>query len=65
MQTREYAPITTDVRMSQYGYWVVTVSVSPWQRMSVMVAAVGISPDTARELALAASLPALRREASS
>lgn len=62
---RLYTPITTHVRMSQYGYWVVTVSVSPWQRMSVMIPQVGISPDTARELALASALPALGREASS
>lgn len=64
MQRREYAPIAIDVAMSQYGYWVVTLSASPWQRMSVMIPTVGISPDTAVELALASALPALGREAS-
>lgn len=63
MAKREYQPVTTEVVMSQYGYWLVTLSVSPWQRMTVMVCQVGISPDHARALALTTGLVALGRKA--
>jgi hypothetical protein len=62
MERREYEPIAVGVTMSQYGYWVTEISVSPWQRMSVMICQVGISPDKARALALAAAGPALGRK---
>lgn len=55
----KYEPLVVNVEMSQYGYWLVSVSVSPWQRMTVMICAVGISPDTARAMALASATPAL------
>jgi hypothetical protein len=50
--SHNYAPIIADVRMSDYGYWVVTISVSPTQRMSVMVCSVGITRDEASTDAL-------------
>jgi hypothetical protein len=62
MERREYEPIDVGVTMSQYGYWIVELSVSPWQRMNVMICEVGISPDKARALALTAALPALGRK---
>lgn len=49
MAPKTYTPIVSDVRMSDLGYWVVTVSVSPWQRMSVMMCQVGISPKDAAD----------------
>lgn len=52
MAHREYDPIPVSVRMSDYGYWIAEISVSPWQRMSVMIAATGISPDQARTMAM-------------
>lgn len=58
-QPGKYEPLAVDVEMSQYGYWLVSVSVSPWQRMTVMICAVGISPDTARAMALVSAPPAL------
>lgn len=47
-----YEPIVLSVRMSDFGYWVVDVSVAPDKTVSVMVAQVGISPGQAAELAL-------------
>lgn len=47
-----YAPVILAVRMSDFGYWVVDVSVAPDKTVSIMIAEVGISPDQARELAL-------------
>jgi hypothetical protein len=58
MPPHQYEPIVADVTMSQYGYWVVELSVTPWQRMSVMICQVGISPDKARALALLSAAPA-------
>lgn len=52
-ESRKYEPISLGATMSQYGYWIVKVSVSPWQRMSVMIAVTGITPDQATQLALA------------
>lgn len=47
-----YAPVITGCRMSDFGYWVVDVSVSPDKTVSVMIAVTGISPEQARKLAL-------------
>lgn len=47
-----YKPIVVDTRMSDYGYWIVTISVAPARRVSVMLAGVGITPDAARQAAL-------------
>ena len=54
-----YRPIIIDVRMSDYGYWVVTISVAPGKRLSTMIALVGITPEQAGEAALSVlgSLP--------
>jgi hypothetical protein len=48
--TDKYDALTMSVRMSDYGYWVVTYSVSPGVYMSVMVCKTGISADQARDL---------------
>lgn len=45
--------IVLETRMSNYGYWVVTIGVAPGQRVSMMVCKVGITPMQAREMALA------------
>ena len=47
----KYDGIVTDVRMSDYGYWVVTISVSPGVYMSVMICQTGITRDQAQALA--------------
>jgi hypothetical protein len=47
-----YAPIALLVRMSDMGFWVVTVSVSPGKRISVMMAGTGLTPAQAQSLAL-------------
>lgn len=39
----EYGPIVIDVRMSDYGYWVVTISASPGRCVSIMIAVTGIT----------------------
>ena len=39
----KYDPIITEVRMSDMGYWVVTISISPFQRMSVMICSLGLT----------------------
>jgi hypothetical protein len=49
----QYEPIIADTRMSDYGYWVVTISVKPWQRLSVMICSVGITREQAGTDALA------------
>lgn len=54
-----YEPIPVEVTMSQYGYWVVTISVSPYQRMAVMICQVGITPDQALAAGLSSVTPAL------
>ena len=38
--------------MSDMGFWVVTVSVSPGKRISVMMAGTGMTPAQAQSLAL-------------
>lgn len=60
-----YTPLVADVTMSDMGYWLVTISVSPTQRLAIMIASVGITPDQAALAALgslAAALPARRPE---
>lgn len=52
-------PIIMQTRMSDSGYWVVTVSVAPARSVSVMIAKTGISPQEAQQLALL-QLPAPR-----
>lgn len=47
-----YAPIVLSTRMSDYGYWVVDVSVAPDKTVSVMIAVTGITAAQASELAL-------------
>lgn len=49
-----YRPYVTRVEMSQYGYWIVTVSVAPWLRMQVMVAKLGLTREEARDAVAAA-----------
>ena len=45
--------IPVSVRMSDYGYWVVTLSIRPGTRSDVMIAVTGISPTQAIDAALA------------
>lgn len=59
MPTHQYEPIVIGVTMSQYGYWITEISVTPWQRMAIMVCQVGITPDEAKVAALASISPAL------
>lgn len=47
----DFKPLLADIRMSDYGYWIVTLGISPWQRMSVMIARVGITRAEAIDLA--------------
>lgn len=54
--TVSYDPIALSARMSDYGYWVVTVSVAPGLRMSVMICRIGITQQEAIESALATTL---------
>ncbi len=54
-----YTPIALGVRMSDMGYWVVLISVAPGRRMSVMIAATGITPEQAQEHALGSFAAAL------
>ena len=50
-RTDKYDALVKDVRMSDYGYWVVTYSVSPGVDLSVMLCQTGLTPDQAREQA--------------
>lgn len=47
-----YQPVVLSSRMSDFGFWVVDVSVSPDRTVSVMIAETGISPGQAELLAL-------------
>lgn len=49
-RTDKYDALEINVRMSDYGYWVVTYSVSPGVYMSVMICQTGITADQARDL---------------
>lgn len=62
MATKEYDPVPLKARMGAHGYWLVDVSVSPWQRMTIMVCKVGITPDKAIADALTTVRPALGRK---
>lgn len=62
MPPKVYDPVALSARMGAHGYWLVDVSVSPWQRMTIMVCEVGITPDKAIAAALATVAPALGRE---
>lgn len=50
VRTDKYDALIMSVRMSDYGYWVVTYSVSPGVYMSVMICQTGISADQATDL---------------
>lgn len=43
--------VVLDTRMSDYGYWVVTIGCASARRISIMVCQVGITPMQAAELA--------------
>jgi hypothetical protein len=47
----KYKSLVKSVRMSQYGYWIVTWSIAPAVDMSIMICKTGISPETAASLA--------------
>lgn len=47
-----YEPIVISVEMSQYGYWIVTLSIKPGLRMPVMICKVGITTKDAVQLAM-------------
>lgn len=47
-----YSPILVDVVQSQYGYWIVTWSLAPGLRMSVMCCKLGVTQQQAAELTL-------------
>jgi hypothetical protein len=49
-RTDKYDAIPMSVRMSDYGYWVVTYSVSPGVYMSVMICQTGVTADQAHHL---------------
>lgn len=49
-QLGKYDAFPVETRQSAYGYWVVTYSVSPSLRLSVMVATMGISESEATDL---------------
>lgn len=43
----KYDALVKNVRMSNYGYWVVTFSAEPGLDLSIMVCQTGIGPDNA------------------
>lgn len=45
----KYDAYVTDIRMSDYGYWVVTYSVAPDLHLSVMVCKTGLSREQVAE----------------
>lgn len=47
-----YEPIVISVEMSQYGYWIVTLSIEPGLHMPVMICRVGITSTQAADLAM-------------
>lgn len=52
-QTAKYDALISEVRMSDYGYWVVTYSVAPCLYLSVMICKIGITSQQAADLAAA------------
>jgi hypothetical protein len=57
-----YQPYVIDVYQSKYGYWIVVLSVTPWLRMSVMVARLGLTSNDAAGLVAGAYQPATSRK---
>lgn len=55
--------IVLETRMSDYGYWVVTIGCAPGKRMSIMVCQVGITPMQAQGLALTGVTHVTKRSA--
>lgn len=60
MPPRSYAPIAVKTEMGKHGYWIVTLSLNPTDRVSVMICKTGITPAeaTAMGLGLAPLIPA-------
>ncbi len=56
--------IVLNVRMSDYGYWVVEIGTASARHVSIMVCKTGISPSQAAELALTTVTHALDRSSS-
>lgn len=48
----KYDPLVIDVTQSKYGYWIVTYSVAPGLRMSVMCCKLGVTQQEAVQLVL-------------
>jgi hypothetical protein len=44
--------VILETRMSDYGYWVVTIGCAPGRRVDIMIPETGITPERAEELAL-------------
>lgn len=61
-QLAKYDALISNVRMSDYGYWVVTYSVAPGLSLSMMVCNTTLSRDSA-PTALSAALTALTGQA--
>lgn len=63
MPRPEYHPIPLDVSMSDYGYWIVTLSIAPGLRLQTMICSVGITQQQALDAAMhvVPSYPAERR----
>ena len=57
-QLAKYDALVSDVRMSDYGYWVVTYNVAPGLSMSVMSCNTALDRDSATS-ALSAALGAM------
>jgi hypothetical protein len=53
--SRSYEPIAVRAYMSQYGYWIVELSMAPASTLSVMVATIGITQQQAIDLVMSAS----------
>lgn len=53
----KYSPIILSTVQSKYGYWNVKISIAPGLNVVVMVASLGVSEETAGELALAGLPP--------
>ena len=59
----KYDALVKNVRMSDYGYWVVTYSAEPGLDLSLMVCQTGITPDQAKHLAEATLTTSTGRKA--
>lgn len=49
-QLAKYDALASDVRMSDYGYWVVTYNVAPGLALPVMICQTGITREQALDL---------------